>query len=236
MQMRVAVVVLSFVLGCTVANAQQISQPTLPISVTNRTLSVQAGARVASVPDQAILHVGFETQLGDAKQVYADGANTSNGIVAALKAAGIPQADIQSESQSLDHDWAKPHKFKLTERWTVRAPAGRAAEILDVAINAGATSSGEIDWALKDRKALDEKALEAAMARVHENARALAKGMGVKLGPLVYVSNEAPMQENAVPVMRDRSMVMALKTAPPLAIEPQKISSEATVYAVFAIE
>jgi hypothetical protein len=61
--------------------------------------------------------------------------------------------------------------------------------------------------------------------------------MGVKLGPLVYVTNEMAARENSVPAMRNRSMLMDFKAASaPLAVEPQKLSSEETVYAVFAIE
>jgi hypothetical protein len=239
MNARIAFAALVLTAGCVVATAQQASQPQLKIDGTNRILTVQAGARVTAMPDVAVIHVGFETQQGDAKQVYADGARISNAIIAALKAAGIEDSAIQSESQSLDHDWAKPHKFKLTEQWTVRAPATRAAEILDVAINAGATSSGQIDWTMKDRRALDDKALEEAMARVLQDAQVLAKGMGVKLGALQYVTHQAAAQET--PAWRSRSMAFSankslLAAEPPLAIEPEKIWAETTVYAVFAIE
>ncbi|MDR3792109.1 MAG: SIMPL domain-containing protein [Terracidiphilus sp.] len=239
MQTKSALAIFVLICGCTLAAAQQTSQPALKIDSTNRILTVSAVAHVTVPSDTAVIHIGFETQLGDAKQVYADGARISNTIVEALKAAGIPETAIQSESQSLDRDWNKQHKFKLTQQWTVKAPAGRAAEILDIAISAGATSSGQIDWTLKDMKALEAQALEQATERVSEKARVLAKGMGVKLGPLVYVTSEAA--EPQIPVWR--SMAKSLEfdrspaaPAPPLAIEPQKISSEAHVYAVFTIE
>lgn len=227
--------------GCVCAPAQQAGQPQIKIDGTNRVLTVEGSAQVSVAPELAILHIGFETQVGDAKQVYADGARISNAIVAALKDAGIAASEIQSESQSIDHDWTKPHKFKLTEHWTVRAPAGRAAEILDIAINAGATSSGQIDWALKDRNTLQQKVLEEAMAKVAARAELLAKGMGVHLGRLEYVTNQ--IDEAPTPVWRARAdnalqfrAMAAAPAAPPLAIEPEKISAETSVYAVYAIE
>jgi len=239
MQIRIALAAFVLAVGCALAQAQQVNPIQLKIDAANHALTVQASARISVAPDLAIIHVGFETQLGDAKQVYADGARTSNAIIAALTAAGIEKSEIQSESQSLDHDWAKPHKYKLTEQWTVRAPAARAAEILDVAIGAGATSSGQIDWALKDRSALETKVLEEAMVHVQRDAHTLAKGMGVKLGVLEYVTHQAAVQE--APIWRARTMeFMANKAAvappPPLAIEVQKITAETTVYAVYAIE
>ena len=135
-------------------------------------------------PEVAILHIGFDTQPGDPKQVYAEGARTSNAIIDALKQAGVQQSDIRSESQYLNRDYTLPksHKFKLSQQWTVRTTPERAAEILDIAVTAGANTSGEIEWTVKDEKALEEQALDRAAGRAKENAAVLAKGMGVRLG------------------------------------------------------
>jgi uncharacterized protein YggE len=215
-------------------SAQQVTQPELKIDSTNRTVSVSAEEQVTVEPEVAILHLGFETQLGDAKSVYADGANTSNAIVAALKQAGIPESSIRSESQYLQRDFTKPHKFKLAQQWTVRTTPGRAAEILDVAVTAGATSSGEIEWTVKDERALEEQALDRAAARARENATVLAKGMGVHLGALIYASNQLSTPRFVPRV--SAGFLAKTAEAPPLAIEPHKVSREASVYAVFAIE
>jgi uncharacterized protein YggE len=216
--------------------AQQPGQPALTIQPNNRTLSVSADDEVSVEPEIAVLHIGFDTQLGDAQSVYADGARTSNAIMAALKQAGLPEGSIRSETQHLDRDYDKPHKFKLVQRWSVRAPAERAAEILDAAITAGATSSGDIEWTVKDEKALEQQALDKAATRVKESAAVLAKGMDVRLGALIYVSNQfAPSPR---PMMRAAVASFAEKANPnpPLSIEPQKVTRSASVYAVYAIE
>ncbi|HEY1986887.1 MAG TPA: SIMPL domain-containing protein [Terracidiphilus sp.] len=218
------------------ASAQQPGQPELKIDSSNRTLSVNSQEQVTVEPDVAILHIGFETQVGDAQGVYADGARTSNAIVGALKQANIPESSIRSEMQRLDRDFTKPHKFKLVQEWTVRTPPERAAEILDIAITAGATSSGDIDWTVKDERALEEQALDRAAARAKENASVLAKGMGVRLGALVYVSNQVSAPNFPRPVMRAFAMDKNAAAAPALAIEPHKVSREASVYAVYSIE
>src|ERR1035438_6173599 len=185
-----AIAAIALVAGCAAAVAQQTSQVQLKIETTNRTLTVSAEERVTAEPEIAILHIGFETQPSDAKTAYAAGAKTSNDVVAALKQAGIPETSIRGESQHLDSFGYKSHKFKLVQQWTVKTPPERAAEILDVAITAGATDSGQIDWIVKDEKALEDHALDQAAAHARENAAVLAKGMGVKLGALIYVTNE----------------------------------------------
>ncbi len=230
-----AVVILA---GCLPAEAQQASQAQLRIELANRTLTVSAEDRVTVDPDVAVLHVGFQTQPSDAKGAYAAGAQTSNAIIAAVKQAGIPETSIRSESQRLDSVYGKPHKFTLAQQWTVKVKPERAAEILDVAVTAGATDSGQIDWIVENEQALEDKALEGAAARAKAQAVVLAKGMGVKLGALIYVSNQVSAPVYPMRAFAGNAAVQAeFKTAPqPLAIEPRKVTSTANVYAVFAIE
>jgi len=236
MKCKLAVLIPALLIATISGLAQQPTQPQLKVDSSNRTLTVTASDNVSVEPDQAILHIGFVTQPQDAKSAYAEGTRASNAIISALKQAGVAESAIRSESQYLDRDWStKLRKYTLHQDWTVKVAPERAAETLDTAINAGATSSGQIEWTVKDEKALEAQALDKAAARARANAEVLAKGMGVRLGTLVYVSN----QMSAPSFPRPMAM-MAMKAAPngpePLAVEPHQVSREATVYAVFAIE
>ncbi|MGA8089500.1 MAG: SIMPL domain-containing protein [Terracidiphilus sp.] len=220
-----------------VTRAQQTTLPQMKVDTSNRTLSVSATETVSVEPDLAILHIGSDTAPEDAKSAYADGARASNAIVAAVKQAGIPEASIRSESQYLDRDYStKQHKFVLHQQWTVKVAPERAAEILDIAVTAGATDSGQIDWTVKDVPALESQALDHAATRAKQNAEVLAKGMGVRLGALIYVSNQMSAPQFPRPMFGLAMKANASPAAPPLSIEPHQVSREATVYAVFAIE
>lgn len=222
--------------------AQQTNQIELKLDPANRTLIVSADDRISVDPDVAILHVGFTTQPNDAKSTYAAGAKASNDIISAIKAAGIPETAIHSEGQRLTAVNAKQHKFQLYQQWTVRTPPERAAEILDIAVNAGATDSGEIEWTVQDVKALEDKVLRTAAERARAQAGTIADGLGVKLGKIIYATNEV----TAVSYPRrfaenyDRAMPMSAGSAQvlsaPLSIEPQKVIRTASIYAVFSIE
>jgi uncharacterized protein YggE len=235
MSIRNGFAVMAMLAGCAAAVAQKPGEPELKIDSANRTLSVVAQNTLTVDPEVAILHVGFETQPADAKSAYAEGTASSNAIINALKQAGVPASAIRSEWQHLNSVYQKPHKFTLQQQWTIRVKPEQAAEMLDVAVTAGATNSGQIDWAVDDEQALNDKALEGAAGRARAQAAVLARGMGVKLGGLVYVANQV-----SSPIMPMRAY--AMKAAPmanaaePLAIEPHKVSSLATVWAVFAIE
>ncbi len=232
---------IAFVVTTTLAAAQQPSQLELKIDSANRTITVSAEGRVEVDPDVAILHIGFETKPSDAKSAYADGARISNAIVDAIKQAGIPEASIHSESQRLEPVDVKNHKFKLSENWTVKTSPARAGEILDVAINAGATDSGEIDWTVADVHALEDQALEQATARALDDAAVMAKASGVHLGNLIYLTNQF---ENGGGQYTDALRSADLDTlarggstaSRPLVVAPHQVIREAIVYAVFAIE
>jgi uncharacterized protein YggE len=234
--MKLSLLIPAVLLATISAAAQQPTQPQLKVDTSNRTLTVTATDSVTVEPDLAILHIGFVTQPQDAKSAYADGSRASNAIIAALKQADVPETAIRSESQYLDRDWTtKLRKYTLHQQWIVKVPPERAAEVVDIAVNAGATSSGQIDWTVKDEKALEAEALDRAAARAKANAEVLAKGMGVRLGSLIYVSNQvnAPQYPRPMPMM---AMQKVAGAEPPLAIEPHQVSREASVYAVFAIE
>ncbi len=235
----------ALVASCAAAIAQQPGNPSLNIDARNRTLAVSAEERVTADPDLAILHIGFETKPMDAKSAYAAGAKTSNEIIAAIKQAGIAETAIRSENQHLDRFYGDSHKFKLVQQWTVKAPPERAAEILDVAVTAGAFESGEIEWAVQNEQTLEDQVLERAAGRARSNAAVLAKGMGVHLGALIYTTNQitTPIQDYRQRMYTNNSVAMSagifdkkVAEKSELAIEPRKVSRTATVYAVFAIE
>ncbi len=224
---------------CAFAAAQQPNKFGLRIDSANRSITVSAEGRVSVDPDVAILHIGFETKPSDAKSAYADGAQISNAIVSAIKQAGIPETSIRSESQRLEPVDVKNHKFKLTQTWTVKTPPERTGEILDAAITAGATDSGQIEWTVQDTHALEDQALDQAASRARSDAEVMAKASGARLGALLYLTNQVTVSTGNV-YSNYNNAVGGLdrlsSQAPPLAIEPRKVSRTATVYAIFAIE
>jgi uncharacterized protein YggE len=233
-------VVISLFAFSLVAVAQQPSDLKLDINSSNRTIAVSANGRVTVDPDVAILHVGFETKPEDSKSAYADGSRTSNAIVAAIKGAGIPDTSIRSESQRLEPVDVKNHRFKLGQEWTVKVPPARAGEILDAAVSAGATDSGDIEWTVEDVHALEDQALGQAAERARSDAAVMADASGAHLGSLIFATNQiaeiniGTYANNAAELMDMRGGAGA--PPPPLSISPRKVVREATVYLVFAIE
>ncbi len=239
MLFRPGVAFIAVLTACGVSAAQQPSDLKLNIDSENRTIAVSAQGRVTVDPDIAILHIGFETRPEDSKSAYAEGAKTSNAIIGAIKGAGIPDTSIRSEFQRLEPVDVRNHRFKLAQEWTVKVLPARAGEILDLAVSAGATDSGDIEWTVVDTHALEDQALEQAATRARSDADVMAKATGAHLGSLLFATNQiAEIRNRFEGYANDAVAELApsARQAPPLAIEPRKVVREATVYLVFAIE
>ena len=221
---------------------------TVQVNSANRTIAITATDKVTVLADIASVHVGFIAYGPDSDAAYANGSRLSSAIVKALTTAGIPNDAIESENQNVSPvqeyqvDKLTPaekaqRKFQVTQSWTVRTNAADAAKTLDLAVQAGANQSGQIEWSLKDENAAQAEAAAKALQRARTVAGEMAKGLNVKLGPLLFASNET-QAEPVRPLMRAMSVNGAMdKVAPqPLAINARQIEKSATVYAVFAIE
>ena len=219
---------------------------TIQVNKDNRTIAITATDKVIAMADTATVHIGFIAYGPDSDAAYATGSRISNAIVKALTAAGVPNDAIESENQNVSPvqeyqiDKLTPaekaqRKFQVVQSWTVRTPADDAAKTLDLAVKAGANQSGQIDWSLKDENAPQAEAAGKALQRARTVASEMAKGLSVKLGALLYASNETQAQPPR-PLMQAMAKSSTMAAPEPLAINPRQIEKSATVYAVFAIE
>ena len=113
------------------SHAQQIV-----VSKDNRTIAVTTSADANADADTVTVQIGFVAYGADQDSAYATGSKISNAIAAALKAAGIPQDAIQSESQSIapvqqftSQEWTPQEradrKFQVQQSWNVKTAAAK---------------------------------------------------------------------------------------------------------------
>jgi hypothetical protein len=211
-----------------------------------RSIEITATARVMNEAEVATVHVGYEFFAPDKDAAYAEASKASNAIMDALRGAGVEKSAIESETQSVaptdqyqlndvtDAE-RRSRAFTAAQSWTVRVDAAEAARVLDVAVKAGANKSGAIDWSLRIPDAASAAAATKALQRARAQADAMASGLGVKLGELLYASNAVETQP--IPDVNGMQMALAKMKVPlPLAINARQIETSATVHAVFAIE
>jgi uncharacterized protein YggE len=235
-----------------IAAAGLVSAQTIQINRDNKTIAISTTDEATATADVAAITIGFEIFGPDSLTVSADGGKLSHAILEALHKAGVEDKAIESSTQGVERhtDFAEKEtteqrakkQFVFHQSWEVSVTPQSAAEAIRVAIAAGANKSGAIDWRLTDRKALQAKAAEAALIKARSVADRMAGGLHVKLGALIYASNESPKAQlyfrprQGFALNTESASLSMIVTSVPLEIRPQTIREEATVYAVFAIE
>ncbi len=230
-------------------HAQQIQ-----VSGANRTISITTTEEATRRADIAVVHIGFQMYASSSTQVNTQAGTASKAIMAALARAGVAKDAIESESQSTNQtqDYQNSnltpqeraeHKFQAQQSWTVHTSADAASQVLASAVAAGANQSGAIDWSIADEASLSAEAAGKALKHAQTIAEQMASGLGAKLGPLVFASNEA-QQLRDLPINGRGLNRFAQLSAPSAgAIEQQKLSlnapmvrRSATVSAVFSLQ
>jgi uncharacterized protein len=237
-------VVLWCALGLLPVFGQQIT-----VNRQNKTIAITADDSVSVDPEVATITVGYQNYAPTKDAAYEENIRVSNEVTKALLNGGVSKSALETESVKLDRaerdeKWTaeekKARQFQASQSWTIKVTADRAQAVVDIALHAGANVLEALDWNVSDPKALQAKAGAAALAKAKIIAEQMAKGLNAKLGDLVYASNRAPIPLFAG-VSFDTAEASVIPAPPPpppphLVLYPKKVKSDATVYAVFAIE
>jgi uncharacterized protein YggE len=222
------------------------------------TISVAGTGQVTADADVAVIHVGFKLFAPDAKSAYDSALDTSNAVMQALTASGIPKAAIESSSQVLQHtqpydmqpfpmkdEERQRRQFTVMQSWTIRVAPDQASSTLNAAVNAGANESGWIQWIVNNPSDLQAQAAAKAVVNARMIADQIAEKSNVHIGKLVSVSQSQGLAPYGASGSGFASVgaMSAVFTAGPmqpggqqLAINSRHVEFTVTVCAVYAIE
>jgi uncharacterized protein len=214
----------------------------------NKTIAVTADETVTADAEVAVLNIGYHNFAPTQEVAFHNNVRAAEHIVQAILEAKVPPGNIETENLRLarveaDQRWTeqekKEHVFEAQQSWHVNVSVAQAQVVVDLAVKSGANEVDDVDWNVIDPVALQAKASGAALAKARAIAEQMAKGLGAKLGEIVYASNRAPvmkMWRGVTTAETQQASVGAFNEEPKLKLFPQKVKSDATVHAVFAIE
>ena len=177
--------------------------PRAPLLVTTdeqpreHTISVTGSGRIFLVPDVAEIRLGVVVQRPKVKDARAAAAEAMNGVIDALRKAGIADRDIRTSTLSLQPvyeyrtDGGAPRivGYELRNGLTVTVrDLDAIGPAIDDAMAAGATTLDQLTFSLADPSAGERQAREAAMADARGRADTLARAAGVKITGVVSIS------------------------------------------------
>ncbi len=173
-------------------------------------LSVSASADAKRVPDVANMSTGVVTQAADANAAMRANAVQMDKVMAAIRAAGIAERDIQTSGINLNpqynyRDNAPPtitgYQASNTVSITVR-DLSRLGKVLDALVEQGANQvngpSFEVD---KPDDAYDE-ARVGALRKAQARATTYAEALGLKVRRIVSISEGGSSMPRPVPMLR----------------------------------
>jgi uncharacterized protein YggE len=213
----------------------------------NKTIAVTADESMTADAEVAVLAIGYHNYAPTQEAAFRENLRVAEQITGALLKAKIAADNIETEKLRLarvegDEKWTeqmkKERSFEAQQSWHVVVSAEKAQTVVDLAVKAGANEVDDVEWNVADPVALQAKASGAALAKARAIAEQMAKGLGTKLGELVYASNRAPVAKMWRGLLNTQSSALASPedNQPKLKLFPQKVKSDATVHAVFAIE
>lgn len=186
-------------------------------------------------PDMAILTLGVITEGKELKTVQEENALKTNSLINRLKAMGINERDIQTQSYNVDieYDYVdgkqvfRGYRVTNTIVVTIR-DINKTGEIIDAAVESGANTIRGINFTVANPSLYYNQALKLAIKDAIEKAQVVENTLGV-------VINETPISieeegSQYVPIIERESLKAASTVTP---IEAGTIEITARIKAIF---
>ncbi|WP_427454555.1 SIMPL domain-containing protein [Litorimonas sp. WD9-15] len=191
-------------------------------SAPQATVDVSATGQANVAPDRAIVSAGVVQQGKTAREAMMGNATLMTAVFDELESAGIPKSDITTSQLSLQpqydyRDRRKPEIKGYEVRNTVTVKSDDIEQIgpmLDALVRAGVNNINQVQFTVKDPKAAKDQAREDAIREAKSKAESMAAAAGVKLGPLLSLSEAGGNLRPQPVMMRAAAMEMSSASTP----------------------
>ena len=170
--------------------------PGVALAASPRTITVDGTGMVSTVPTRADFTFGVSTNGATATAALAANGRLMTKVIAAIKARGVPEAQIQTAEISLtpnrNQSGDRILNYTASNSVTARVqPLANAGPVVDAAVRAGANEVDGPSLTSADEQSLSRRALAAAVADARARANALAAAAHVKLGSVRSISEQS---------------------------------------------
>ena len=179
------------------------------VSTDGTLLSVSSNAEARRVPDIATVSAGVVTQAADANSAMRANAEQMAKVVAAIKAAGIAERDVQTSGVNLNpqYRYAENQPPAITGYQAsnnvnvVVRDIAKLGRILDALVATGANQVNGPSFDVEDKESAYDEARKRALDKAQQRAAMYAKSLGMQVRRIVSISEGggfAPPQPMAV--------------------------------------
>jgi uncharacterized protein len=190
---------------------------------------------VRRAPDQAFITLAVETRARNPREAQRLNAEAMAGVQQRIAGGGVDKDAIRTVGYTIhqEFDFANgrqtPRDYVARNGLEIRLDAvERTGEILDVVVQAGATTVTGVRFDIKDRSGAEREALRLAVVDARARAEALAAGAGLTIVSVLRIddSRQAP---RPVMMMEMRAKSMADAPSTPVEAGPVEIRAQVTL-------
>lgn len=225
--------VAALVVACITALAAYPARAETPPSIT-----VEGRGEAQGKPDIATITLGVVTQGKTSAEAMEANAKIAATLVTQLRERGIADRDLMTVGLSLSPEYAQDGArnnapkivgYRASNRLAVRLrDIGKIGSVLDLATAAGVNDINGPVFGVADPQALQDDARKKAAADARRVAELLAQSLGVKLGSIREITDNAAPRPMPEPRML-RAAPAAMGAAPPVEGGELTTSSSVTV-------
>lgn len=239
MRTLVAALLMGAAIPAVPAAAQTTGQVTQAIAGTK--LDINVTGEVTRVPDLAVISAGVVSRASTASAALQDNARRMDRVIAAIKAAGIADRDIQTSSINLNPEYKyvenQPPQlvgYTATNQVSVKFRDIRnSGKILDALVSEGANQINGPNMTVEHPETALDEARANAIAAGRARAELYARSLGMRVVRVVSVSESG----NYAPPPPPMPMYARAEAAgaPSTRIEPGEQKLQVTLSMVFEL-
>lgn len=172
------------------------AQTAATISADGTLLSISARAEASRAPDIASISAGVVTQATDGNTAMRQNAEQMTRVLAAIKAAGIPDKDVQTSGihlnpqyQYADNQSPKIAGYQASNSVSLKVrDLSRLGKALDALAAQGANQINGPSFEIDQPEPVYDEARLAALKKAQARAETYAKALGLRVRRIVSIS------------------------------------------------
>lgn len=206
----------TFLCASLLAGSQALAQGSIPgtpavpsVSSDGTLLAVSAEAEARRVPDVATVSAGVVTQATDANAAMRANATQMDKVMAAIRAAGIAQRDIQTSGINLNPQYKYVENqnptiigYQASNTVSLRVhDIARLGKVLDALVASGANQVNGPAFEIDQPEPVLDEARRAALDKAQARAAMYAKSLGLHVRRIVSISEGGGNRPGPIPAM-----------------------------------
>ena len=207
--LRPLLLALSLALGATTMTAHAQTLASIGATSDGTLLNVSAQAEARRVPDIATISAGVVTQAADGNTAMRQNAEQMAKVMAAIKAAGIADKDIQTSGISLNPQYRYAENeapsitgYQATNTVSLKVrDITKLGKVLDSLAAQGANQINGPTFQIDQPEPVYDEARLAALKKARDRAETYAKALGLNVRRIVSISEGGGGGFRPVPMM-----------------------------------